>query len=312
LPGIEGRENAWLPSLSRVNPHFIPRRTAFAMPPAVRSIRCWLILVLALSLFGGSLFASTPIPFEYRDGMIWVKVSVAGRKERLNFLLDSGAGVSVIDMAAARRVGLKFLERQTVQGASGRGVGYRVEGFRAQAADVAVASSLLALDLSGPSSGCHRHIDGLLGADFLHDHIVEINFAAQTLRLLQRGEVNSAGCEALPLARRNDTLCARVSVDGNAPEWLRLDTGCNTSLEWVVTGDKARSLGNAPAGSGTASVREIQTAVQMGGLRIGAVKTGVHKSQMFADESGLIGNGLLSRFTVTIDAAGQRCLFAKR
>jgi hypothetical protein len=279
----------------------------------VPSSRRFVILFLALSLFAGSLFASAPIPFAYRDGMIWVKVSVAGRKERLNFLLDSGAGVSVIDTIAARRVGLKFRDRETVLGASGRCVAFRVEGFRAQAADVPVASSLLALDLSGPSAGCHQRIDGLLGADFLRDHIVEINFAAQTLRLLQRGEVNSEGCEALPLARRNDALCARVSVDGNAPEWLRLDTGCNTSLEWVVTGDKARNLGAAaPAGSNAASVREIQTNVQIGGLRIAAVKTGVHKEQMFADETGLIGNGLLSRFTIIIDAAGQRCLLAKR
>ena len=267
-----------------------------------------ILLLLALSLFAGSLFASPPIPIEYRDGMIWVKVSVAGRKERLNFLLDSGAGASVIDIVAARRVGLQFHERQTVLGASGRTVAFRVEGFRAQAADVPVASSLLALDLSAPSCGCHHRIDGLLGADFLRDHIVEINFAAQTLRLLQRGEMNSEGCEALPLARRNDALCARISVDGNAPEWLRLDTGCNTSLEWVVAGDKTRSLANVSA----SSVREIQTDVQIGGLRIAAVKTGVHKEQMFADESGLIGNGLLSRFTITIDATGQRCLLAKR
>jgi Aspartyl protease len=272
----------------------------------------WLIVILALSLFPGSLFASAPVPFEYRDGMIWVKVSVAGRKERLNFLLDSGAGVSVIDIAAARRVGLKLGDRQTVLGASGRSIAFRVEGFRAQAADVAVDSSLLALDLSAPSAGCHRHIDGLLGADFLRDHIVQIDFAAQTLRLLRRDEVNPEGCEALPLTRRNDTLCARVSVDGNAPEWLRLDTGCNTALEWVVTGDKARNLCNTSGASNLASVRQIQTDVQLGGLRIAAVKTGVHKQQMFADETGLIGNGLLSRFIVIIDAAGQRCLLAKR
>jgi hypothetical protein len=278
----------------------------------VRSICRWLILFLALSLFVGRVSASPLIPFEYRDGMIWLKVSVSGRREPLNFLLDSGAGVSVIDIIAARRVGLKFHERQTVLGASGRSVAFRVDGFRAQAADVAVASSLLALDLSAPSAGCHQRIDGLLGADFLRDHIVEINFAAQTLRLLQRGDVNSVGCEAFPLARRNDALCARVSIDGNAPEWLRLDTGCNTSLEWVVTGVKARNLGNAPSGSGAASIREIQTDVQIGGLRIAAVKTGVHKEQMFANEAGLIGNGLLSRFTIIIDATGQRCLLAKR
>jgi predicted aspartyl protease len=282
------------------------------LPPGVRSIRRCLVLLLALSLFAGSLFASAPIPFEYRDGMIWVKVSVAGRKERLNFLLDSGAGASVIDIVAARKVGLKLGDRQTVLGAGGRSVAFRVDGFRAQAADVAVACSLLALDLSAPSAGCHQRIDGLLGGDFLRDHIVEINFAAQTLRLLRRDEVNTGGYDALHLTRRNDTLCAQISVDGNAPEWLRLDTGCNTSLEWVVSGDRARNLGNASAASNASSVREIETNVLMGGVRIDAVKTGVHREQMFADESGLIGNGLLSKFTIIIDAAGQRCLLAKR
>ena len=246
--------------------------------------------------------------------MIWVKVTVAGRKAPLNFLLDSGAGASVIDIATARSLGLQFRDRQSVLGVQGSGVAYRVDGFHAQAADVAVGKSLLAVDLSGPSADCHQHIDGLLGADFLREHIVEINFAAQTIRLLQRSEVNSAGYEALPLAKRNDALCARVSVNGNAPEWLRLDTGCNTSLEWVVTGEKARSLGlgHTAAISTTASIREIETSVQIGAVRIAAVKTGIHTEQMFADESGLIGNGILSRFTVIIDAAGQRCLLAKR
>jgi predicted aspartyl protease len=278
----------------------------------VISSRLRLFLTLAFSLFAGCLFASTPTPFQYRDGMIWVKVTVAGQKAPLNFLLDSGAGASVIDLAAARRVGLKLGDRQTVLGVQGSGVAYRVQGFRAQAADVAVASSLLALDLSGPSADCHQHIDGLLGADFLRDHIVEINYAAQTLRLLQRGEVNAGSYDALPLAKRNDALCAQVSVNGSAPEWLRLDTGCNTSLEWVVTGGKARNRGNVSVGTNTTSVREIHTNVQMGGIRIAAVKTGVHTEQMFADENGLIGNGLLSRFTIVIDAAGQRCLLAKR
>ena len=244
--------------------------------------------------------------------MIWVKVTVAGRKQPLNFLLDSGAGASVIDMATARSLGVKLRDRQTVLGVQGSGVAYRVEGFRAQAAEVAVGSSLLAVDLSGPSADCHQHIDGLLGADFLRDHIVEINYAAQTLRLLRRDEVSAVGFEALPLARRNDALCAQVSVNGNAPEWLRLDTGCNTALEWVVTGDKARNRGGASVGLNTASVREIQTNVKIGGVRIAAVKTGIHKEQMFADENGLIGNGLLSRFTIIIDAAGKRCLLAKR
>lgn len=258
------------------------------------------------------LHAATPVPFQYRDGMIWLKVTVAGRSEPLNFLVDSGAGVSILDLTTARRIGLKLDQPETVQGTNGRALAYRVSGFNAQAANVPIASSLLAVDLSGPGRCCHQHIDGLLGADFFLDHIVQIDYAAQTIRLLQRNEVNSADSEALPLVKCNDAFCVRISIGGNAPELLRLDTGCCTSLEWVVTGNKAKQLGSPTVGLNSGSMRQFYTDVQLGTKRISRVKTGIHVAQMFSGETGLIGNGLLSRFTVTIDAAKRRCLLTSR
>jgi hypothetical protein len=268
------------------------------------------LVFTALLLLAGRLPAATPIPFQFHDGMIWLKVTVAGQSEPLNFLLDSGAGESVLDLSTARRLGLKLGGRQAVVGVHISNLAYRMEGFEARVAGVPISSSLLAVDLGGPSRCCSQHIDGLIGADFFRDHIVRIDYAAQIIRLLQRAEMDPAGCDILPLARRNDTLCAQVSVDGNAPEWLRLDTGCNTTLEWVVNGDKAKKLGLTTIGLNSGSVRELHTDVQFGAKRIAAVRTGVHTNQMFAGEAGLIGNGLLSRFIVTIDAARQRCLLA--
>ncbi|HEY3900582.1 MAG TPA: retropepsin-like aspartic protease [Chthoniobacter sp.] len=246
--------------------------------------------------------------------MIWLKVAVDGRTEPLNFLLDSGAGASVVDLSSARRIGLKLGERQAALGVDGRAVAYRVNGFSAhvQGAGVSLGSSPLALDLSGPSRFCSRHIDGLIGMDFFREHIVRIDFSTQTICLLRRDELILAGCEIVPLAGRNDTLCARISVDGNAPEWLRLDTGCDGALEWVVTGGKARKFGITTVGLNSASVRDIQTEVQWGTLHLHAIKTGLHPRPMFAGEAGLIGNGMLSRFVVTIDAAQRRCLLANR
>lgn len=271
-----------------------------------------LILALVLLFCANRVFAAASIPFQFRDGMIWLKIAVAGKGEPLNFLLDSGAGASVLDLAAARRLGLKLGERQNVQGVHSRSVAYRIAGFTAHAAGIAIPSSLLAIDLSGPSRSCHQRIDGLLGANFFRDRIVQIDFAAQTIRLLQRDELNAAGCEILPLKTRNDAFCTRVSVDGNAPAWLRLDTGCNSALEWVVTGAKAKKLGFTTLGLNSTPVREIHTDVQLGTRRISAVKTGIHTAQMFAGEAGLIGNGLLSRFVVTIDASNRRCLLGSR
>ena len=278
----------------------------------MRSRRFIPLLSVALLLWTSHLFAAPSIPFQFRDGLVWLKVEVAGKGESLNFLLDSGAGASVLDLAAAQRLGFKLGASQNVQGVHTRSTAYRIEGFAAHATGITIPSSLLAVDLSGPSRACHQRIDGLLGVDFFRDRIVLIDFASQTIRLLQRGEVNDAGCEILPLTTRNDALCARISVDGNAPEWLRVDTGCNTALEWVVTGDKAKKPGLTTIGLNSGPVREIHADVQLGSKRIPAVKTGIHTGQMFAGEAGLIGNGLLSRFTVTIDFARRRCLLADR
>ena len=84
------------------------------------------------------------------------------------------------------------------------------------------------------------------------------------------------------------------------------------SSKWVVADDRAKKMGFATTGAGADSVREVQTDVRFGSKRIGAVTTGLHASQMFAGEAGLIGNGLLSRFTVTIDIARRCCLLASR
>lgn len=266
-----------------------------------------------ISVFFSALFvtiplrAATPIPIEYRGGMIWVKVAVGGGNKPLNFLVDSGAGASVLDLATARRLGLKLDQPKTVQGVNGHALAYRVKGFNGRLANAPINCSFLAVDLSGPSHSCNQHIDGLLGADFFLNHIVQIDYAAETIRFLERNEMNRPRGEILPLTKCNDTYCVRISVGGEVPQLLRLDTGCRTSLEWVVTGNKARKFGTT-IGLNSTSVRDFDTDVQLGSIRITAVKAGIHTEQMFSGEAGLIGNGLLSKFTITIDAAKQRCL----
>lgn len=267
-------------------------------------------VTIAWLFFANQLGAATPIPFQFRDGLIWVKVRPGGTGEPLNFLLDSGAGSSVLDLTAARRLGVRLGSSQSVQGVDGRNVAFQVKDFAARAAGITLPSSILAVDLSGPSRSCHQRIDGLLGVDFFRERIVQIDFGAQTILLLERSEVNDAGCEILPIATRNDAMCVSASVDGNRPEWLRLDTGCNTALEWAVTGDKAKKLGVITIGLHPSPAQEFLTDVRLGTKRVSAVKTGVHPRQMFAGESGLIGTGLLSRFVVTIDTANRRCLLA--
>src|SRR4030088_3362470 len=220
------------------------------------------------------------IPFQFHDGLIWLKVGVTGRSEPLNFLLDSGAGVSAVDLQTACCLRLKLGERQKVQGVSGQGFGYRVRDLQAVSGGIGLPSSVLAIGLGSVSRGCQQRIDGILGADFLRDRVVQIDFTAGRVRLLENCDVNLANCEVLPIRMCNDAFCVPVRVAGNPAQWMRLDTGCDTALEWVVSGTEKRRSRRTSVGLSGVSIRYINTSVQLGKQCFNTVTTSVHKEQI--------------------------------
>jgi hypothetical protein len=243
--------------------------------------------------------------------MVWLKVRVAGQSAPLNFLLDSGASASVLDLQTARRLGLKLGSRETVQGVQGRCAGYRVSGLNAEVAAIPIARSMLALDFSPVSSGCGNRIDGLLGADFFQGRIVQIDYAAQKILLLERSEVSINSAQILPLARRNDALCVRVGVNANTPQWMRLDTGCNSALEWVAGSAAKGEAAQTSIATATRSFHSLHADVTLGSERFAAINIGLHDKPMFAGESGLLGNGLLSKFRLTVDVEKSRLILTR-
>ena len=255
--------------------------------------------------------AAKDVPFTFRGGMIWLKVDLANRAAPLNFVLDSGAGKSVLNLGTARQLGMKLGAGETVQGVQGRCTAYRVAEFAGRVGATAVPRDVLALDLSSVSAGSGSRIDGLLGADFFRSRVVQIDFGAQKLRILGRADAAACAGQALPLLRRNDAFCLRVGVNGNAPQLMRLDTGYSGSLEWVTAGAKAKQAAGTSVAATGASREPIRTEVLLGTEQVHAVKTGLHSQPIFAGEAGLVGNGILSQFRVTVDAAGSR-LFLHR
>jgi len=80
----------------------------------------WLFRIVLFITFGAAAFPtdaapSVEIPFEFHDGFIWLRVSTPFSAQPLNFLLDTGASASVLDLAAARRLGLTLAERVSVR-----------------------------------------------------------------------------------------------------------------------------------------------------------------------------------------------------
>ena len=250
------------------------------------------------------------VPFQFHDGLIWLKVAVTGKSAPLNFLLDSGAGVSAVDLQTACCLPLKLGKRQPVQGVSGQTFGYQVHDLQAVSGGIDLPTSVLAIDLRAVSDCCQQRVDGILGADFFRNRVVQIDFAADRVRLLEKCDVSLANCDVLPIKMCNDAVCVPVRVAGNPAQWMRLDTGCDSALEWVVGDPRTRLHEKASMGLSHSSRPCIRATVLIGSQHF-TIRAGIHEKQLFAGEAGLLGNGLLTKFRLTIDEPGKRVTFEK-
>ncbi len=270
----------------------------------MRCLPLFCTLILALS---SSALASADLPFALRDGLLWVSVTPANGGAELNFVVDSGAGASVLDLEAARRLGLSLGKSETVRGVGGDAKAYRVQAPGMRLGSSALPSNWLALDLRHASGACHQRIDGLIGCDFLRSGIVQIDFSASVLRFSASRGRNG---ETVALKMKNGAPSLPLSVNGSRPRPVRLDTGFNGDLRWVSQSSKTAGQGSpvsiALASSGSANGAEIQ----IGNVRVGQVRAAIHRTEIFPGEAGLLGLGVLSRFSrVTIDLRGGQAQF---
>ncbi|MDR3456524.1 MAG: aspartyl protease family protein [Verrucomicrobiae bacterium] len=284
-----------------------------AAPGAVRvSLN---ILWLCFAAFSGAQAAApsseAALPFEYAEGLLWVQIQVPESARPLNFLFDSGAEISVINADTAATLGLSGGEKIQVQGVQSATTGHWPVKLAARAGSVELPAKYLSLDLSQLAHACSRPLDGLLGADFIRGKIVEIDFLTHELHF--RDQIALAKTDIdLPLKASRNCFCVPIRVNGHKKQWVRLDTGCVTALQWVTADAGVSTKSEKPAiGLAGLAIPQTQTTVSLGGKQFDQVPTGIHRLAIFAGEAGLLGNDLLTRFkTVTIDTKSARIILS--
>ncbi len=269
------------------------------------SIRCLLIFLLGLFAGNSCLWAFEQVACAIDHGFVWVRVDT--RVGALNFLLDSGAGSSVLDLASARRLGLDRGASELVEGVLGNSSAQREQGFNGRVGNVALTKSLLAMDLRGLSGVAGRRVDGLLGVDFFRHQAVQIDCKGRTVRLGTSSELVgdlSRAKSVLALAAVKDAICLE-SVINTRRALLRVDTGCTSPLEWTPLGARG-SLSSTALGVSAAQGPRVNVSLQLGPSVFPSISTGIHRQGGFSGENGLLGNGFWSRFIVTIDVPSKR------
>jgi hypothetical protein len=262
-----------------------------------------LLFASAALAVGSETSRITEFPFTYDGDLLWVKVRAAGSDQPLDFLLDSGAQVSVINLGTARQLGLPLGSKVTVRGVHSARSGYWPQVLSATAGGVPLPDKCLALDLSAFSRACGKPVDGLIGADFFRERIVQIDYEARKVRLLDSSEALPRA-SAVPLEFRECGMRVKVGVNAGEPQWMRLDTGCASALQWVTRRVRAEECSDLLAvGLSEVTIPQARTTVALAGSVIHDVPTGLHDKPIFTGEAGLVGNGLLARFhCVTVNA----------
>ena len=268
-----------------------------------------LLLATVLSQLPGLAKPRAEIPFEFRDGLICLDVKTASAGRPLRFVLDSGAGISALNLEAARKLNLKLGEPERVNGVEHGADARWVHGFAASVGGVPLIADLLAFDLRQVNPAAAPNIDGLLGQDFFRGRIVQIDFCKKRIRLLERAD--PAGSIVLPIKFHNNAMCVPVSVAGSALRWTRLDTGCNDDLHWVAGRPPRYGRRGASVGFSHGPVAFVETIVGLAQHKISRVEAGLHEREFFPGEAGLLGTGILSEFMVIIDAPAARLILRK-
>jgi predicted aspartyl protease len=270
------------------------------------------------------------IPVEVWGNHIYLKACVDGHE--LDFILDTGAGNTSLDLNTAKRLGVKLGETFSVGGAGPS----RVSAARVDDASVSVEGSSItqpvvsAIDLSRlPRLEGHR-MDGILGYDFISRYVVAIDYARHELRIYDQPAFHYDGPGAsvpVTLINRFPHIDADVKLaDGETIRGhMVIDVGSNGSLALTKAfvdknhlrqrvGPTVRRTGGGGVGGSTTSDMGRLAALTIGGIELERPLV-----NLFGDSAGVmsvssswegnIGGTILRRFTVFLDYQNKRMIF---
>lgn len=271
----------------------------------------------------GASQAVAQIPIELSGNEIFMRLSVNGSGP-LWFVLDTGAGSTVINTTAAGALGLKLEGSHQTRGAGGhvpssvaRGVRLDVGGARLK--DLTVT----AIALAPIENSMGRRIDGILGYEFFRRFVVELDYEGLLVSLYEpAGFEYGGGGEGLPLTfeLNHPYVRAKVAVPGREPIEGKfvLDTGSNLPLVLLDSFVRENRLSEPPAKTLKITGRGVGGEVpmpvgrtgrlQLGGYSLENPITSFPQSGWFAREgaAGNIGGAILRRFKVTFDYSRGR------
>lgn len=271
------------------------------------------------------------VPFELNNRHIILKGRI--NSQPVDFVLDTGDQVAIIDMDVAKRLNVKLGDdvrvggagAATLKGAVIRDTQFTLDGLPGFSQPVRLAVPI------GPvlSQRAGRPFEGIIGAEFIQEYVVEIDYQARVLKLHDKEKFVYAGTgESIPirLVQGHPIIEAEVTPVGGTPLKGKFvfDIGAGLALalyspfvaENRLLGPEAktiRSLGGAGAGGETTGRIGRVSEIKIGNFTIKSPVTlfsedvaGAFASRELA---GNIGARIANKFRIFLDYGRKRIIF---
>jgi hypothetical protein len=291
------------------------------------------VYTFRILLIGASLAAAAEGPheatIEMQGNVAFVRATI-GNSAPLDMALDSGTKRTTLDEAVAAKLGFDLSMKAQSSGAKGM---QEISVIRDQTLRFlrldAAAPLLLAYPLEFVSKRVGRHIDGILGVEFLHKYVVEIDYPARRVRAHLPDEFVYSGPGAILPVTYDDGLpviAAMVTPFGGKPIAARLqvDSGGASAHVMFWKGFIERT----DLAAGTRDLRDVQVtaftgttsqkqgrvqSLQIGGIEVPEPEVGLNDYQ-FSDPKALDGNlgsGFLKQFKAIFDLPHNRLILER-
>lgn len=266
--------------------------------------------------------SSAKIKFRLAGGaqpLILLPVEVNGEGP-FEFILDTGAGTSLLTPELGRRLGIKVIGSREGQSAGGA-----VSVSLAKVDSLAVGSTKLddvdvgLVDLSHVGRAVGAKIDGDLGYNFLRHFRISLDYRRNEIRFDDPKRFELAGPSTalteVPMRLASPAkplILVEVYANGRGPFQFAIDTGTSTT---AITPELAQQLGvaSAPIGTATTGGAHVDVAAgvlqsfQVGGARINDFTVVVAdffamlSAAVGAKLDGIVGYNFLRNYKVALD-----------
>jgi len=269
---------------------------------------------------------NTEVKFELVGNRPIIQLRINGRPEPLNFVLDTGSGISVISDEAAKELGIKAITKGGfAKGIGGDGKFAIVYGFIRDVDIGAVTVRNVPVYIRKFHSDGKIH--GYIGLSLISKFLTTVDYGNQTFGLRKKDSIRTDDANGVSVPLRltsSGFLSGEVQLEGfDSPLNFIVDTGASVS---VISADLAANTAMAPHAQeermrviGAAGVTEDVPSFLLPKVTMGthsrnsitaiALDLNLINEASGFEQAGILGGNFLKNYRMTFDFQNSRVTF---